>query len=134
MIIQSDNILNAIRNLGGINPDKLAKCGTETEWRELPSSIRLQIFRKASKQGPDEIASQLEQFGVHSENDLLWYLKDPTKVKLTDTQASDYDWLVAELEAVRKERDRLAMQYTIHFVQVGRNYIPYRLPVTDTPF
>jgi hypothetical protein len=127
-------IIQAIQDLGGINPGKLKKCGTETEWRELPLSLRLQIFRKSSSQGPDEIASQLKTFGIDSESDLLAYLKDPIKMSLSETEVGAYDLLLAELEAVKAERDRLAGNYKIGFVQVGRNFVPYRIPINDVPF
>jgi hypothetical protein len=68
--------------------------------------------------------------------DLLTWLKDPVKAKLTDTEARDYDQLCAQLKQAERELERLqnSKPYRIEFVQLGRNYYPVHVPVTDTPF
>jgi hypothetical protein len=78
----------------------------------------------------------LQDFGIESESDLLNALKDPIKCKLTDSQAQEFDMLVAELENTRKELERLqqAQPFRTVFVQRGKNYFPVRIPVTDCPF
>lgn len=149
-------IIHAIKDLGGINPDKIRKAGTETEWNELPKAIRSQIFRLSSTQGPDEMASQLEQFGIDGEARLLTVLKDPARIELNAHESRAYDELIAELERTRRERDaykerleellgekistdvpkREEKSKTItRFVQFGRNFIPVRIQVVEeVPF
>ena len=143
MVNHEYTILQAISDLGGINPDKLKKCGTETEWRELPVALRLRIFRKKSTQGPDEIASQLSNFGIEYETDLLAYLKDPVKIGLSELQASDYDLLLVELnqvkgelERTKRELERFTHPYKTYFIQKGKNWIPVQIPLdlSDVPF
>jgi len=77
------NILCAIQFLGGINPRRLRKAGWWTEFYEyLPPSIRRRIFRHASTNSVDSIATELAGYGyaVEDPDSLLQYLKDPKKV------------------------------------------------------
>lgn len=107
------NILQAISDLGGINPQKIKDCGTWAEWKDLPGKVRSRIFRHSSHRPPDEMAEQLESFGITCVNDLLEYLKDPYKLQLREDEASEYDQLVSELGAVQQERDALKTQVEI---------------------
>lgn len=100
-------IIAAIKSLGGISPDKIRRCGTWTEWSELPGRLRSQIFRKTSTTGPDDMAGQLEEFGIYSENDLLNVLKDPDKLSLLPDQVKVWDEMVAELERLRRENEAM---------------------------
>lgn len=139
MIAQDESILKAIKELGGINPVKIRKAGTYTEWSELPKGLKLRIFRKASSQGPDEIASQLERFGINGESDLLSYLKDRTKTRKETPESSELDLLLAELDAARRELDELRRpkEYEIQFIpSVNGRFIPVRIPIdnSDIPF
>lgn len=136
MIEQNYTILNAIVDLGGINPDRIKKAGMWAEWSELPRQIRSRIFRHKSTQSADEIAAHLREFGVQDERDLLEYLTTPAKVELTDLQATDYDRLVRELAEARKEIEQLenSRPYRLEFIQCGNRYIPVRIPIIDTPF
>jgi len=134
MLSQQSTIVNAIQDLGGISPAKIKKCGTWTEWYELPQGLRLRIFRNASTSGPDDMASQLQEFGIHSESDLLCYLKDPIKVRMNSDEIRDYDILLAELQATRKELEKFTRPYEIRFVEIAGRFVPYHVPVTDVPF
>jgi hypothetical protein len=135
-VSQTNTLINAIVDHGGICPAKIKAAGTWTEWSELPSKIRARIFRHASSNGPDEISDMVKCFGIESEADLLSWLKDPVKARLTETEARDYDLLVAELRQTKAELEQLqnSRPYRIEFVQRGRNFIPVRVPVTDVPF
>jgi len=135
-VSQTNSLVNAIADHGGISPDKIKKSGTWTEWSELPGKIRARIFRNASSNGPDEIADMVKCFGIESEADLLVWLKDPVKARLTDTEARDYDQLVARLKQAELELERLqnSKPYRIEFVARGRNFVPVHVPVLDVPF
>jgi len=113
-VSQTNTIVNAIRDLGGISPAKIKAAGTWREWSELPANLRARLFRHASSNGPDEVADMVKCFGIESESDLLTWLKDPVKATLTDTEAGHYDQLLAELRSAQAEIDRL------------RNNRPYR--------
>jgi hypothetical protein len=127
-------ILNAIADLGGINPVRIKKAGTWTEWSELPRQVRTRIFRNASSQSPDEIAAQLPEFGVEDERSLLEYLRDPSKCRLSSIQARDYDALVVELESMKRELDSYRGVYKTKFVKQGNRWIAVHIPITDVPF
>ncbi len=139
-ITQEYNILQAISAAGGINPERIRKSGQRTEWTQLDGKIRRQIFRNSSTMDPDEVALQLSEFGITDGRELLEYLQDRRKMELTNREASDYDLLLSELEQTRKERDLLKLQvneskyYEIKFVQVGKNFRPVRVPISDVPF
>jgi hypothetical protein len=75
------SLVHAILSLGGINPERVRKAGTEAEWKALPRSLRRQVMRRNSSNSPDDLASQLAGLGyahIQSENDLLDALnRDP---------------------------------------------------------
>ena len=58
------SIANAIRSLGGLNPDKIKRAGLWTDFVErVPTAIRLQVLRKGAAHGLDTIGSELEHLG-----------------------------------------------------------------------
>jgi hypothetical protein len=72
---------NAIRHLGGINPDKIVKSGTAGEWAAVPE--RKAFIRKGAKHGPDTIVAELQRLGynINSENELLEAMQNPARRK-----------------------------------------------------
>jgi hypothetical protein len=68
------SIVEAIKANGYISPERIRKAGTWAEWAALPIGLRLQIFRKKSKNSPDTLASLLAGDGyawIETEVDLL---------------------------------------------------------------
>ncbi len=58
------SIANAIRSLGGLNPDKIKRSGLWTDFVEkVPTGVRLQVLRKGAAHGLDTIGSELEHLG-----------------------------------------------------------------------
>ncbi len=98
------NIDNAIRFLGGINPDRIKKAGTEAEWKAIPN--RLGLIRKGGTHGPDTIVAELRDLGydIKNEADLLSYVNDPKRRKrsLLGEEVSEREGLEAEVEKLSK--------------------------------
>ncbi|MGA2263865.1 MAG: hypothetical protein ABSH28_20835 [Acidobacteriota bacterium] len=111
------NILCAIQYLGGINPRKLRRAGWWTEFYEfLPASIRRRIFRHASTNSVDSIATELGGYGypVEDADSLLEYLKDQKKVNWSqepqEVQMTNEDCLELRINELLIENETLRQQ------------------------
>jgi hypothetical protein len=111
------NILCAIQYLGGINPRKLRRAGWWTEFHEfLPASIRRRIFRHASTNSVDSIATELGGYGypVQDVDSLLEYLKDRKKVNWSqepqEVHITNEDYLELRINELLKENETLRQQ------------------------
>lgn len=111
------NILCAIQFLGGINPRKLRRAGWWTEFYEyLPASIRRRIFRHASTNSVDSIATELAGYGymVEDADGLLEYLKDPKKVNWSqepqEVRMTNEDYLELRINELEMENEALREQ------------------------
>lgn len=122
----SKNIVSAIVALGGISPQKLEKSGVKTEWTEwMPAYLYMQIFRRNSTNGPDDIATQLAGLGYPVEDcdSLLQYLKDPQKrewsLEPRELQISRDDYMEREVRELRRENEELKRQLAYYMRSEG---------------
>jgi len=114
------NILEAIRALGGINPNRLRKAGWEAEYKEqLPKWVWMQIFRKDSTGAVDRIAQELNSLGypVEDPDTLLQYLTDPKKLARSldgpePARMTELDVLRFRIQELERENQELREQLT----------------------
>jgi DNA repair protein RadC len=106
---------NAVIYEGGINPDLIGKEGLSGEWMRIPLSRRRRIARHDAKSTLGEIVERLRDHGYDVDgSNLLYLLADNKTAKkgVAPTEQSgreqEFDMLMAEYEAMRRERDELA--------------------------
>ncbi len=79
------SLVNAIRSLGGIDPDRIRKAGLWTDWTErVPAGIRLMVQKKGATHGLDTLGGELGNLGYQGydlPDTLMEALADPKKAR-----------------------------------------------------
>ena len=106
------SIANAIRSLGGLNPDKIKRSGMWTDFVErVPTGVRLQVLRKGAAHGLDTIGSELEHLGypglTYSGDSIIEALapgfKRMSKTNVTDPDAGSLEHAQAIIEDLQRQ-------------------------------
>ena len=101
------NLINAVRYVGGINPEIVKKEGLWGEWERIPKSVRMQIGRKNAKGSIAEVAEQVAQHGYDVDGGTLLYSLSDDKIARKGTAAAETEGTeFAQLEAAYKGQQK----------------------------
>lgn len=124
------SLVNAIRYLGGIDPDKIRGSGLWTEWTErVPQGIRLALQRKGAAHGLDTVGAELAHLGYQgydTADSVVEALHDPRIAKAGMREISEAPELeqayahIGELERRLRETEFNPEDLTMAGEEPGR--------------
>ncbi|MBZ5500515.1 MAG: hypothetical protein LAP85_29330, partial [Acidobacteriia bacterium] len=130
----SKSLVNAIKSLGGIDPEKIRKAGLWTDWTErVPQGIRLAVQKNGATHGLDTLGGELGNLGYQNfdlPDSLIEALADPRKARagLREVeQASELEQAKAHIQDLERRLGETEFNPT-EFKMAGEEKPPIREP------
>ncbi|MBZ5500518.1 MAG: hypothetical protein LAP85_29345, partial [Acidobacteriia bacterium] len=130
----SKSLVNAIKSLGGIDPEKIRKAGLWTDWQErVPQGIRLAVQKNGATHGLDTLGGELGNLGYQNydlPDSLIEALADPKKARagLQDiAEARELEQAKAHIEELERRLGETEFRPE-EFKMAGEEKPPIREP------